>query len=102
MDDEDPSRSHRMSVEASPAPSETRAARAPRLWPAVVMVGLFWAVYTAAYQIDLTTGVRFFTRLGAAVLLALGSLVWWWCRRRVGWADKLFGFAAVVGPGAAA
>jgi outer membrane protein assembly factor BamB len=98
-----------MSVEARPSPHEATAgqappapARPPRLWPAVALVGLYWAVVVVSYSLELTTFMRFITRLGAAVLLTPAFLVWWWVRRRVRFADRLFGFAAVVGTGVVA
>src|SRR5437763_16212452 len=77
-------------------------ARLPRLWPGIIFVGLFWAIYVTVYRLDLDTPTRFFSRLGAAVLLELAVLAWWWLRRRVSWADKAVGFLTVAGTGAVA
>jgi outer membrane protein assembly factor BamB len=80
----------------------TAQAQPPRLWPGFVLLGLFWAAFVAAYQLDLSTPTRFFSRLGAAILLNLAMLIWWWSRRRVSWTDKAIGFLIVAGAGAVA
>jgi outer membrane protein assembly factor BamB len=87
-------------VAATPAPLV--AARPPRVWPAFVALALFWAYFFGCDWVELTTPVKFFSRLGAVALLTLVFLIWWWANRRVGLADKLLGFAAAVLGGAAA
>ncbi|HEY1379607.1 MAG TPA: PQQ-binding-like beta-propeller repeat protein [Gemmataceae bacterium] len=89
-----------MSVDVHPIPpAVTAPARLPRLWIGAFLVCLFWAANVAAYRFDLNTPARFFSRLGAAILLELALLIWWWSRRRVGWAEKAIGFFTVIGTG---
>jgi outer membrane protein assembly factor BamB len=87
-------------VDATPAPPA--AARPPRVWPAFAALALFWAYFFGCDWLELTTAVKFFSRLGAVALLTLLFMIWWWANRRISLADKLLGFAAAVLSGAAA
>jgi outer membrane protein assembly factor BamB len=87
-------------VTATPAPAV--AARPPRVWPAFAALALFWGYFIGCDWMELTTGVKFFSRIGAVALLTLVFLVWWWANRRISLADKLLGFTAAVLSGAAA
>jgi outer membrane protein assembly factor BamB len=84
------------------APAPTVTARPPRVWPVFGALALFWAYIFGCDWVELTTGVKFFSRLGAVGLLTLFFLVWWWANRRIGWADKLLGFAVAALGGVAA
>jgi outer membrane protein assembly factor BamB len=73
-----------------------------RLWPAVILVGLFWTAFTLSGWLEIPTFFRFFTRLAAFPLLGLSFFGWWWLNRRVRLADRLYGFALVVAGGVGA
>ena len=85
---------------APPAPPV--AQRPPRVWPVFGALALFWAYFIGSDWLELTTPVKFFSRLGAIALLTLAFLVWWWANRRIRLADKLLGFAVAVLGGVAA
>jgi outer membrane protein assembly factor BamB len=93
-------------TQTSPAVADTPAppvaARPVRVWPAFVALALFWAYFFGCDWIELTTPVKFFSRLGAVALLTLFFAVWWWANRRIRLADKFLGSAAAVLGGAAA
>jgi len=64
-----------------------------RVWPAVVLVALFWVFWVAHYLIPLDAGVRFLSRMGAFAALLLGFLIWWLSRRSISWRDRLLAIA---------
>jgi outer membrane protein assembly factor BamB len=76
--------------------------RGPRLWPAVVLVGLFWAWFLVARALELATFVRFLSSIAACALLLLAFSVWWLRNRRVSGTERLIGFGTAVAAGAAA
>ncbi len=90
------------SPDAADTPLPPIAVRPPRVWPAFGALALFWAYFFGCDWLELTMPVKFFSRLGAVALLTLIFLAWWWANRRIGWTDKLLGFAAAVLSGAAA
>ncbi len=94
-----------MSIEtpaAAPAiPVVPVAVKPPRFWPAAVLVGLYWLMVALTGWLELPTFFRFLPRLAGAVLLPLTFFGWWWANRRVRLSDRAFGFAVVVGLGAA-
>src|SRR5437870_2437815 len=60
-----------------------------RVWPAVVMVALFWIFWVAHYTISMDAGTRFLSRMAANALLLLGFLIWWLSRSSIRWSDRL-------------
>jgi outer membrane protein assembly factor BamB len=73
--------------------AETWQARAPRVWPAVVLVGMYWALAFTLASLELTTFVRFISRMGVCALLIILFTVWWALNRRVSGTDRLLGLA---------
>jgi hypothetical protein len=81
-------------------------ARLPRVWPPLVLLGIFWAVYSLWRWTELGISLGF---LGWLLMLAVGTLavllfaVWWLAASRVGWSERLavFGTAVFGGVGAA-
>jgi outer membrane protein assembly factor BamB len=65
------------------------ASRPVRVWPAVVMVALFWIFWVAHYAISMDAGARFLSRMAANALLLLGFLIWWLSRNSIRWSDRL-------------
>ena len=85
----------------TPAP-----ARLPRVWPAVLLLSLFWVLYSVLRWTDLGASLGFagFVALyGAGALTTLLFAIWWLAASRVGWAERLglFGVAVFVGVGVA-
>lgn len=66
-----------------------------RVWPAVVVVLLFWAFLFATRLVEISMFARFMSRLGAYAVLLLFSLGWWLSRRAVPWRDRLLAIAVV-------
>ena len=56
-----------------PAPAPER----PRVWPAVALVGLYWAFFFASPWLGLTMFPGFLARMAAGLLLALAFGLWW-------------------------
>jgi outer membrane protein assembly factor BamB len=81
-----------------PAPSPGR----PRVWPAVALVGLYWAFFFASPLLGLTMFPGFLARMAAGLLLALAFSLWWSFNRGIPRRDRLVGFAGVVLGGVAA
>jgi outer membrane protein assembly factor BamB len=60
----------------------------PRLWPAVVLVGLFWSYDLILRWLEAEMFTRFLSLLGAVGLLTLLFTVWWLFNRRIARADR--------------
>jgi outer membrane protein assembly factor BamB len=70
----------------------------PRVWPAVVLLALFWAFVLVSRRLDVSMFAAFLARLGVCLLVTVLFLVWWLTNRRVRGVDRLLGVgAAVVG-----
>src|SRR5262249_26603157 len=97
------------SVAAPPHLPELDAAapaRPARVWPAAVLLGFFWTVYSAWRWTELGPSLGF---MGFLILLGIGGLttllfvVWWVLASKVRWAERLvvLATAAVCGVGVA-
>lgn len=71
----------------------------PRLWPAIVIVVLFWAVIASTRIFEIAMLTRFLTRLVALALLLIASLAWWLTRRTISWRDRIASLAVVAALG---
>jgi outer membrane protein assembly factor BamB len=67
----------------------------PRLWPAIVLVALYWTSRYMVYRQDMLYFYRFLYGMASAALLALAFLIWWWASRRIRLVDKVYGFVIV-------
>src|SRR5687768_8813785 len=77
------------SPSTSPAAiAETRAIHSIRVWPAIIMLALFWAFLYVHYTYELAMFSRFVSRMIALGLLLLGFLGWWFTRRQVSLRDR--------------
>jgi outer membrane protein assembly factor BamB len=76
------------------------AARPPRLWPAVILVALFWLGHFIMGAVDKLYFYGFLYGMAAAALLTLAYFIWWWTNRRIRLAERFYGFAVIVGVGA--
>src|SRR5258708_10736046 len=83
-------------------PTSATAPAQPRLWPALLLVVLFWSGTFITRQMELATVVRFGSRISLVALLTLGFLIWWLTNRRVQAPDLLLGVAALLASGAVA
>jgi outer membrane protein assembly factor BamB len=76
---------------APPAP-----AKAVRLWPALVLLALYWVAHFIVDPLQKPYFVGFLFNLGSAALLALLCLVWWWTNRRISLRDRLYGSLLII------
>ena len=95
---------------ASPSspPGGTRPAsdKRPRLWPPVLLLGIFWTLFAVLRWSGLGVALGF---AGFAALFGTGALtillfvVWWLAASRLGWAERLglLGIAVFSGVGIA-
>src|SRR5262245_5076142 len=88
-----------------PGPVTAAPARPPRVWPAVALLGVFWALYSVWRWTELGTSLGFF---GFLILLGVGALTtllfagWWLAASRVPWTERLLVFGTAVGCGVGA
>jgi outer membrane protein assembly factor BamB len=87
------------SLPDEPRPTPARLTKPPRVWPAVVLVGLYWAYAFGSRSVELTTGVRFFALLGMVAFLTLLFAVWWLTNRRLRGTERLVGLGVAVAGG---
>src|SRR5690348_3206963 len=87
---------------SQPATPAAPPAPRPRLWPAVVLVGLYWAVFLVCGRLDLPLFVRFMSQLISTALLLLLFTGWWLINWRFRLADRLLGLGAAVAGGVGA
>jgi outer membrane protein assembly factor BamB len=87
------------SLPEEPRPAPAAAVKPPRVWPAVVLVGLYWAFAVVSRSVELPTGTRFFATIGVCALLILLFTVWWATNRRLGWKERLLGLGVAVAGG---
>jgi outer membrane protein assembly factor BamB len=76
---------------ASPSPS-----RPLRIWPATLMLTVFWAFLIAHYTFEMDMFPRFLSRMIAYGLLLIGFLTWWLTRRQISRRDRWLAVAIVV------
>ncbi len=71
----------------------------PRIWPAVVLVGLYWSYDLVLRWLEAEMFVRFMSLLVATALLTLFFLAWWLTNRRIARADRwaCLGVAVICG-----
>jgi outer membrane protein assembly factor BamB len=81
---------------APPNSAPAAALPALRLWPAVTVVSLWWAFSLVSPAIELTTFVRFLSRIAVTALAILLFSVWWWTNRRIRLRDRALLFLGVV------
>jgi outer membrane protein assembly factor BamB len=85
-------------VRSSPVPR-------PRLWPAIVLVAVFWCVVgfmkfvtiKTLFPEDVFTQLQhFLVAFYSPMLLALGTLIWWLGFSRFPWIERLSGLALLI------
>jgi outer membrane protein assembly factor BamB len=95
-----------VAVTTQPFPEPVAAAPArPRTWPPMVLLGIFWTIYSVLRWTDLGAALGF---LGWLILLGSGALttllfaIWWLAASRVRWAERLPVFGTALAAGVAA
>ena len=66
----------------------TKPPRILRLWPAILLLIVFWAFLYYNYNADMPMGIRFISRMLAFAILLLGFVGWWLSRSAVRWRDR--------------
>jgi outer membrane protein assembly factor BamB len=96
-----------MSSDTVPAPAISQqdhtpavSARPPRVWPAVVLVGLYWGFAFGLAWTEPGIFVNFLAALASCALLTLLFTVGWLASRRRGRGERLLGVGTAVGGGA--
>jgi outer membrane protein assembly factor BamB len=82
--------------------SSTPSVKTPRVWPGLILVGVFWVCYFTTRAIELTTFVRFISSMAICAALTFGFVTWWLLSFRRSWSERLVGLAAAIGGGIAA
>ncbi len=94
-----------MTTELDPLPSSTPASRAaalaPRLWPAIVLVAVFWAGYFLVGAFEKSFFLAFLYSAAAPAVLVLLFSIWWWSNRRIPITDRVLGCLMVIATGVA-
>jgi outer membrane protein assembly factor BamB len=70
-----------------------------RVWPAVVMVLLFWVFLYVNRTAALSPGFRFISRVGTYAIMLACFLGWWLSRSSIRWRDRFLAIAVAVGAG---
>ena len=84
-------------IPVQPRSDATRPPAVPRVWPAVMLVGLYWAAFaTYRHLLELPIFVRFLLSLVGWGVLALGLTTWWFTNGRVRLGDRFLAFGAAV------
>jgi outer membrane protein assembly factor BamB len=73
------------------------AIRKLRLWPAIVIVGFFWAFYFSIDHIEMSMFIRFISRWSVEGLVLLSFVTWWLAFSRARWFDRLLPVAVMIG-----
>lgn len=77
------------------------AGRVLRLWPAMILLVVFWVFLYVNLTADMSMLARFMSRLAAYAVLLFGFLGWWLTRKSIRWRDRLWALAFVIIAGAA-
>lgn len=71
----------------------------PRVWPAVVLVGLFWSYDFVLRWLEAAMFTRFMAMLGCTALLVLAFTVWWLLNRRIARSERWTSLGIAVAGG---
>jgi outer membrane protein assembly factor BamB len=90
------------SLPVQPEPTPATAVKHPRIWPAVVLVGLYWLCGPILRWLEIPGFVQWLTIMAALGVLTLLFTIWWLTNRRIRGRDRLGVFAVAVGGGVVA
>lgn len=81
----------------SSSPSSAAAsARPARVWPAVLLIALYWAVRLITNAMDMTISAHFITSVLVPGVLVLLFLVWWLTCLRIPFVERFGGLVALA------
>jgi outer membrane protein assembly factor BamB len=83
---------------AAPAPTAPSigASQAMCLWPAILIVAVFWIFHFSADYVEMTMFFRFISRFGMYGIVILTFLIWWMAFSRVPWKERWLGLGALI------
>jgi outer membrane protein assembly factor BamB len=67
-----------------------------RVWPAIVVLALFWMFQYANRTLELSMFARFMSQLVVYGIVLLWFLVWWLTRRAIRWRERLLAMGMVL------
>ncbi len=73
----------------------------PRLWPALVLLAVYWSAHFVVAAIDKPYFYGFLYSMAAPAFLLILFSTWWWTNRRIPLANRLYGCVVVILTGAA-
>ena len=89
--------SNTAAIESTVVSPASRDARAKfRVWPAVVLIALFWAFIYVNHHYELSGGIRFASLLISYVLALIAFFAWWLSRSAIPWRDRLAAIAVAL------
>ncbi len=77
-------------------PTAKPAAPALRVWPAILIVAVFWAGYIALMASDMVISQSFMSLVGVWLVCFLALMGWWLSRRQLSWSERLAAVAVAV------
>jgi outer membrane protein assembly factor BamB len=83
-------------VPEQPRSDETRPPAVARVWPAVMLVVLYWAAFAAIHYLEMSIFARFLLTLASQGLLIIAFTTWWLTNGRIRLAHRLAAFGAAV------
>lgn len=78
------------------APQTPDKPRTMRVWPGLLLVGVFWAFYFGIGLPELPITTTFMSRAGAGALFVLLTAIWWLTNWTIRLADRLWVFLALI------
>jgi outer membrane protein assembly factor BamB len=72
------------------------AAKPPRYWPAVLLVGSYWAYHALCRPLELSMFALFVSRMAVTALLLLAFPIWWLTSRQIRRGDRWFALGIVI------
>jgi outer membrane protein assembly factor BamB len=85
--------------QGEPQPMPVESPKQPRIWPAVVLVGLFWSYDFVLRWLEAGMFARWMAAMAATALLILVFPIWWLTNRRIARADRWACLGVAVGGG---
>ncbi|HWB08297.1 MAG TPA: PQQ-binding-like beta-propeller repeat protein [Pirellulales bacterium] len=79
-----------------PLDQSAQPVKAPRYWPAVLLVGIYWAYHFVCHQLELDMLYLFVSRMAVTALVLLAFPLWWLTSRQLRRGDRLFAAAVVI------
>ena len=80
----------------SAVPVAPATARAIRIWPGLLLAGIYWGAFVGISRAELPITTTFMSEAGAGALLVLLFVIWWLTNRTIRWGDRLWIFLALV------